>query len=87
MFVNMPADYNHALVRLKDNPAAEQYQVDLVRRSIEDIETALEKWRAVEADPASSEEDRARAAQRIAWRERDFGGQWCNVLAILKRLA
>lgn len=86
MLVNMPPDYAHTLVRLKDDPAEEQYQADLVRMSIKDIERALDKFREIEANPRSSEADRQFARERIAYRQRDFGGQWSNVKAILLRI-
>lgn len=85
MLVNMPPDYAHALVRLKDNPAEEQYQVDLVLASIKDIERSLEKFREIEANPRSTEADRQFARECIAYRQRDFGGQWSNCKAILSR--
>jgi hypothetical protein len=85
MLVNMPPSYGHTLVRTKDEPAEERYQVDLVRRSIKDIERALDLWRDTEANPRATEAQRQEARERVVYRERDFGGQWANVKSILSR--
>lgn len=82
----MPFSYCHALVRLKDNPAEDRFQVQLVLQSVKDIEAALEMWRKVETNPASTIAEREEAKQRIAYRQRDFGGQWANVKSIISRL-
>lgn len=86
MLVNIPPAYANTLVRLKDDPAEERYQVDLVRRSIDDIERALDIFKQLEADPRATEKQRQGARERIVYRERGFGGQWSNVKAILSRM-
>lgn len=85
MFVDMPTDYSRALVRLDSTAAQDELQGQLVMRSVMDIEEAIANWRAVHADPASTDKDRQEASQRIAYRERDFGWQWANVKALLKK--
>ena len=86
MFVDMPHSYKSALVRLKDNPAEERHQIELVSRAIQEIENAIEGWRAIEASAASTETDRREARERIVYRVRDFGGQRCNVKSLLSRI-
>ena len=86
MFVAMPDSYRHTLVRLDNKPAATEHQIELVSRAIAEIESAIEGWRAIEASAASTETDRSEARECIAYRERDFGGQWANCKALIERL-
>ena len=85
-FVDMPNDYRHAIVRVDDKPARDNHQIELVSRAIQEIENAIEGWRAIEASAASTETDRREARERIVYRVRDFGGQWCNVKSLLSRI-
>ena len=85
-FVDMPNDYRHAIVRVDDKPARDNHHIELVSRAIAEIESAIEGWRAIEASAASTETDRREARERIAYREREFGGQWANCKALIERL-
>ena len=81
----MPDSYLSASVNLGDSFAKEEWQRGLVLNSIRDIRAAINRWRVLEADPSAPEEDRLAARQAIAYREREFGGQWRNVESLLER--
>lgn len=82
----MPSDYAHTIINTGDSFAPEQWQKELVLSAIVEIRDAVENWRKVDADPTATWEQQQRARQVLAYRQRDFGGQWKNVEQLLLRL-
>lgn len=86
--VEMPLNYCSTLCNAGDGLAeTNEDRLLCTLRSILEIEKAIARWKIVESNASATIAERLGARQRIAYAEREFGGQWRNVQELLKSFA